>query len=873
MTDILQEFSRRLSSAGLVVDQIKIDGLLHRCQTEGKTNRRDGAYKAFSDPPPTLWWKNWCTDEEGTWCVKTKDEMTVAEREALKQRIRQAREEYEQKQAERYARAVKQAQAIWNNALPVKTHPYLEAKEVPGKALKVTRNERLIVPVMSEDGTIQSLQFIAGDGTKLFLKGGKTKEGFFPIPAEEEHKEGPLLIAEGYATGASLHLATGYAVWVAFNAGNLLSVSKIARKQYPERKIILCADNDVNTEGNPGLTKALEAALAVDAKLTLCPAHEGRSTDFNDLYRWRGDMAVRVTVDTAVPALEVKNPGITCPMPDGYRMRQTGSRAGLYFLKMKETDAGPEETEIRLGPPLFVRGMTRDEHGNAWGLWLEWLDPDKKKHQWAMPLTLLSQQGANWFGTLMDGGWLGDPTKKNVLSGFLTRVRPPSSFRCVPRVGWHGAVFVLPDTTIGNTEEEKTVLQSSFHARMYRTSGTMEEWRELATLASGNSRLVLALSAAFAGPLLYLAGLESGGFNFMGGSSTGKSTALKLAASVWDGSEYVRSWRKTDNALEGVAALHNDTTLILDELGQAAAKTIGEAAYMLTNGHGKSRAGRDGVARLPASWRLLFLSSGEVGLADKLMEIGQRPRAGQSIRLVDIPADAGAEMGIFENLHGYPDPGNLSRQIVELASRSYGHARRAFLRSLVENRLQVQEELRPSLEYFVQQVCPDEADGQVKRVAMRFGICSLAGVLAAHWGIVPWEEKEAVNAATACFQTWLSQRGSVGASEDAAILSAVRLFIEQHGASRFQDISNPTATCINRVGFRQMNEAGKTEYIVLPESFKTEVAKGFSERRAAKVLSDAGWLELGIEGRMKSRRTLPEMGRVRCYVILPAQAE
>ena len=119
-----------------------------------------------------------------------------------------------------------------------------------------------------------------------------------------------------------------------------------------------------------------------------------------------------------------------------------------------------------------------------------------------------------------------------------------------------------------------------------------------------------------------------------------------------------------------------------------------------------------------------------------------------------------------------------------------------------------------------------------------------------------------------CFTDWLAARGGAGASEDAAILAAVRLFIEQHGASRFQDMDTNATTCIGRVGFRQKGMDGRTEYLILPESFGAEVVKGYSVRRAARVLADAGWLVIERANRMKSRRTLPDLGRMDCYVLL-----
>ena len=647
-----------------------------------------------------------------------------------------------------------------------------------------------------------------------------------------------------HAVGRPQRWRVHYACLVAFNAGNLKAVAVMARERYAKREIILCADNDTETQGNPGRKAASRAAQAVGGKLVVCPAHEGRATDFNDLHRLRFLEAVRAVVETA------RKQDVDCPMPEGFFLVKEGRRAGLYKL---ESRPDGDSQEIRLGPPLLVRGMTRGADGNEWGLMLEWIDPDGKKHAWAMPVEVLFRQGSDWYSTLASGGWFGNPSTRSKLAAFLSTVRPLRRIRCVLRTGWHDAVYVLPGSVYGETEED-VALQSSQHTGLYRTAGTLEGWREIAELCVGNSRLSFALCAAFAGPLLRLAGLEGGGFSFEGGSSSGKTTALQIAASVWGGPEHVRSWRATDNGLEGIAALHNDNVLILDEMGQVNGRVLAECAYMLANGQGKGRSNREGGVCRSRSWRLLFLSSGELGLSDKLAENGLKSRGGQEVRFVGLPVDT----SMLSSLHGLPDAGAVVNRIKQLASEHYGHAGHVFLQKL-------------TMTDAVRHLVPAGADGQVRRVAMRFALCGLAGTLAVRLGILP-ETLNVLDCIETCFRDWLTARGGTGASEDAAILSTVRLFIEQHGASRFQDLDSQTSTCINRVGF-QRTRNGTTEYLILPESFKSEVVSGYSERRAIKVLSDAQWLQTERPGRFKSRRTLPGMGRQECYVLVLPQEE
>ena len=870
--DILHSFAECLRAAGLEVEAVLADGLLHRCGTTDRPHRKDGAYKAFLDAPASIWWKNWRTGDEGTWTARPEREFSAAQHKALHERLAAAKADTKAEQERRWKAAAKLTASIWNRSRTAgDDHSYLQRKEVPAIGLRQTEDGRLIVPVLDQSGRIQSLQFILPDkpseGTdKFFLRGGKTSGGFFSIPAKNGTKDGPLLIAEGYATGASLHLATGYAALVAFNAGNLEAVARAARARYPDREIMLCADNDCETakaDGtpwNPGKEAAFRAAQAVGGKLAVCPAHDGKATDFNDLHRLRSLEAVRAVVEAA------RKQDADCPMPEGFFLVPEGKRAGLYKL---ETKPDGEMNEVRIGPPLSVKGMTRDSEGNEWGLMLEWADPDGKKHTWPMPIELLFRQGADWYSALASGGWFGNPVARKKLMDFLSSVRPTRRIRCVPRTGWDNTAYILPDAVYGDTSES-VVLQSAHHGDLYRTAGTLDGWKEIAALSIGNSRLSFALCAAFAGPLLRLAGLEGGGFSFEGGSSSGKTTALQIAASVWGGPEHVRSWRATDNGLENIAVLHNDNVLILDEVGQVNGKILAECAYMLANGQGKGRSSREGNLRKSHSWRLLFLSSGELGLADKLAENGLKSRGGQEVRFVGLPVDT----SMLTELHGFPHAGAVINRLKELTALHYGHAGRAFLHKLTESDTMttVLSELQPALANTVNCLVPAGSDGQVRRVAQRFALCGLAGGLAGQMGILP-ADFDAPGCAERCFHDWLAARGGIGASEDAAILAAVRLFIEQHGASRFQDLDRVADTCPNRVGFRRTRN-NITEYLILPESFRAEVVKGYAETRAVRVLREAGWLRTPDKNRLKAQERLPGLGRVRVYIVrLPDDAD
>ncbi len=324
---------------------------------------------------------------------------------------------------------------------------------------------------------------------------------------------------------------------------------------------------------------------------------------------------------------------------------------------------------------LDVEALTRDQDGGGWGYLLTFTDPLGKLKTWAMPARMLSGDGGEYRAALLGMGLriAPSPRARNLLTQFIQTRQPDAFASCTDRVGWHGRAFVLPRETIGDGAERIVFQSENQIENTFTVKATPEAWIErVGMLCIGNSRLSFAVACAFAGPLLRFAGVESGGFHYRGDSSSGKTTALKVAASVYGGASYLQRWRTTDNALEAIAAQHSDCLLILDELSQVDPKTAGECAYMLANEQGKARATRTGTPRARQTWRLLFLSAGELGLSDHMAEGMKRIKVGQETRMADIPADAGAGMGAFENLHGHEGGSAFARHITGQAASVYG---------------------------------------------------------------------------------------------------------------------------------------------------------------------------------------------------------
>lgn len=537
---------------------------------------------------------------------------------------------------------------------------------------------------------------------------------------------------------------------------------------------------------------------------------------------------------------------------------------GLYFLEEKDSTT----ERVRICSPFAVVAHTEDGSGRAWGKLLRWRDRKGRAHQWAMPLALLQTDStAELRRELADGGLFIAQGRANRerFATYLALANPAQYARCVDRLGWHGEAFLLPDGVVGESAELIVYQTESSIKPPLRSSGSAEDWRAtVANLARGNARVMFAISTAFAGALLESAGVHGGGFHLVGSSSTGKTTALLAACSVWGNpAEYLLTWRATDNGLESRAALHNDGFLCLDEISEASPDTIRETIYMLANGHGKARADQSGRASRIMKWRLLFLSCGETSLQTVVAGAGRRANAGDEVRLAEIPADA--EFGVFDTLNSSANGGELANAIRDAAMRYYGAVGRAWIAYLVRNKPQIDARWKIDLPQEVKRLANGHQAGQILRVAERFALVGCAGELAQF--LTGWETGEAAQAAEICFHLWRESFGD-GNREAAELLAQVRHFLDMHGASRF---APPKQTeeelrIANHAGFYEHDDSGRKLFWIFPEVFKREICGGFEPRQATTILRKAGWLRCDNE-RATQQKWLPGLGNRRVYVV------
>lgn len=283
----VEAFADALAAAGLGRPEIVADGELHRFRTpDDKAGKQSGWYLVHLDRLPAGAFGSWKSGESRTWCAKSGEEQTPAERADIRALMDEARRRHQSERDQRQRAAAMRALAIWNRCAPAPAdHSYLVAKSIRPHGTRLDRHGNLVIPA-TDGETVTTLQFIAPDGGKRFLTGGRIAGCWLGL---QSPKPGPILLGEGFATMATLRQETGAPAVIAFNATNLLPVARAIRRLNPREEILVCGDDDRWTEGNPGRTKARAAALAIGAKL-LMPDFSGldlssRPTDFNDLYR------------------------------------------------------------------------------------------------------------------------------------------------------------------------------------------------------------------------------------------------------------------------------------------------------------------------------------------------------------------------------------------------------------------------------------------------------------------------------------------------------------------------------------------------------------------------------------------------------------
>ena len=260
-----------------------------------------------------------------------------------------------------------------------------------------------------------------------------------------------------------------------------------------------------------------------------------------------------------------------------------------------------------------------------------------------------------------------------------------------------------------------------------------------------------------------------------------------------------------------------------------------------------------------------------------MSEANRRTRAGQELRMIDLPADAGAGMGIIEALHEFDSPGALAQHLARATEATYGTVGRAWLEFLTDDTEGLSRALRGRMDAIEARFVPELASGQVQRVGRRFALVAAAGEQATEAGLTGWPAGAATDAAHRCLNAWIEARpGGIGMSETTQMLRQLRAWFGLHGEARFVDWNradddrNPRT--MNRAGWRRpvktttgLEVLTGWEWFVLPDVFRAEACKGFNERAALRLLDERGHLHRESPKGFGCRASPPGADKVNVY--------
>lgn len=488
-----------------------------------------------------------------------------------------------------------------------------------------------------------------------------------------------------------------------------------------------------------------------------------KNYDFCDFYQDKGPAAVRKAIENSCKSVDYDG------IPPKFRVNSKG----LY----KEVERGDLIVPIRIGDPITVKALVRLGRDGKWGKLVAWKDSDGVPVETVITREELYGKSDIWLQKTAGTSYNMDALQVTNLKQYLSLADPSRRANLISKPGWYGDVYAVNrDLVIGALDEDAI---ASFQSTC-NEKGSLDDWKlHVATLTRGNPIQTIVLCEALAAPLLDPANQESGGVHLIGNSSSGKSTSLKFAQSVWDYKQQLDTWRATDNALEFVARAHNDGLLIRDESGEAKPQTLDAGIYMLGDNRGKDRchSGSNGVqAKDPLTWRVCVLSSGEEDIETRLKSAGIQIKAGQRVRLPGIrvtPND-------LRDLHGFQNPADFIAEAEKNFAQYYGTAGVEFIRYLVANLKLLRKKLSSLVNEQAAVLCRpiEPCDPQIRRVAKKFALYQIAGHLASVWGILPHTEAEIDQAVEVCFDRWLSRWGTTTSAEEAEVLERVRYYVE-----------------------------------------------------------------------------------------------
>ncbi|MDQ9127645.1 DUF927 domain-containing protein [Serratia fonticola] len=551
---------------------------------------------------------------------------------------------------------------------------------------------------------------------------------------------------------------------------------------------------------------------------------------------------------------------------DELKPRVESRKDGIFQIVPKvEKNGDIVNDESWLCSPLEVIGTGRDDKDQY--LIIRWLPVGESTPTTAaIPLADIGER-EGW-RTLKAGGV--NVTTKNPLRATLADWMQNSGTREIWRVaqatGWQCGAYIMPDGEIIGTPERPVLFNGrSAAAAGYTVKGTPESWRDsVARLGRGNPSMMAGIGAALAAPLIGLAGADGFGIHFYEQSSAGKTTTANLASSLYGEPDALRlTWFGTALGIANEAAAHNDGLMPLDEVGQGAdPDSVAKSAYTLFNGVGKLQGAKEGGNRDLKRWRTVALSTGEMDIETFIATAGRKVKAGQLVRLLNIPLEKA------QQFHGTANGKAHADALKDAYQSHYGAAGRFWIKYLADHQQEAIAAVREA-ESRWRSMIPADYGEQVHRVAARFAVLEAALVLGCV--VTGWNVQECRDAIQHNFNAWIKEFGT-GNKEHQQIIEQAEAFLNAYGLSRYAPLPyDPQDMPIRDLaGYRDKGkrDCDSMVFYTFPAAFEDEIARGFNTKHFAKALADAGMLTPPASGRGYQRKSPRIDGRqINVYVI------
>lgn len=751
---------------------------------------------------------------------------------------------------------------------------YLQSKGLTGFNYPVMSDGSLLLPLVDESGAVVAAQTITPQGEKRLLTGSAKRGAYHAVNAPGQPQK--VIIAEGLATTLSTHLMRPDALTVcAIDAGNLLPVAEFMRQQYPQAQIIIAADNDrLDDKPNTGTERAEKAASAVAGYVAVPPTDY--KADWNDYHHQHGlevataafnDSMYQPQGECVKPQLQAIEGGKTDqPEKDPLKPRIESRKDGVYWITPKVDKESGEiiNNESWLASSMDVIGTGRDDKDQY--LILRWLAfgagiPTTA----AIPLADIGER-EGW-RTLKAGG-VNVTTKSSlraILADWLQRSGSRELWRVAHASGWQCGAYIMPDGEIIGAPAQPVLFSGrSSAAAGYSVAGTSESWRNsVARLAYGNYAMMTGIAAALAAPLIGLAGADGFGIHFYEQSSAGKTTTANVASSLYGNPDLLRlTWYGTALGLANEAAAHNDGLMPLDEVGQGADPvSVSQSAYALFNGVGKLQGAKEGGNRDLKRWRTVAISTGEMDLETFIATAGRKTKAGQLVRLLNIPLSKTVHFHDHQNGKQHADA------LKDAYQHHHGAAGREWIKWLAGHQQQAIDTVR-ECEARWRSLIPADYGEQVHRVAARFAILEAALLLGEV--VTGWDAQTCRDAIQHSYNAWLREFGT-GNKEHQQIIEQTEAFLNAHGLSRYAPLGyDPRDLPIRDLaGYRKKgnHDSDPIIFYTFPATFEQEIARGFNAKQFAEVLKRVGMLTPPTSGRGYQGRVREDGRQIRVYVL------